>query len=181
MLMNLLYYFLSFSVGYASNYLYGALGVFHGRKGVKYYAEVHTRRLNVIVHVVGMPFTIYGMSLWIPATGYELFEIDPFVTRYCLFLYYLGLYSYISLDDCVYYCFMYFPTVLLAIDNYVGGVNDILLGLGISTTALVFQEVVGHKMSGDPPSRPEAVFNAILYAMYFSANSLKNIVRYKLK
>ena len=76
---------------------------------------------------------------------------------------------------------MYFPTVLLAIDNYVGGVNDILLGLGISTTALVFQEVVGHKLSGDPPSRPEAVFNAILYAMYFSANSLKNIVRYKLK
>ena len=41
-------------------------------------------------------------------------------------------------------------------------------GLSISTGSLVIQEVFGHYYGGDELSRPEAVFNAILYATYFS-------------
>lgn len=180
MLFELLLYTLATSVGYTSNYLYSALGVYHGSKGVRYYAEVHTTRQNILVHVIGMPFTIYGMTLWIPGVAEQFFALDPFITRNMLFLYYLGLYSYISLDVCVYYCFMYFPAVLCGYYTYAGTNTDIIVGLTTSIVALVFQEIVGHKWGGDPPSRPEAVFNAILYAKYFSAQSLKNILRYKI-
>jgi hypothetical protein len=180
MLFETLLFIGSIWCGYASNYVMGAVGIYHGKKGVAYYAEVHTKRQNIVVHVIGMPFTIYGMTLWIPATAEALFDFDPYLTQYALFLYYLGLYSYISLDDCVYYCFMYFPTILLGRTTYVGGLYDVLMGLGISTAALVFQEIVGHKMGGDPASRPEGVLNAIFYAKYFSASSLKRILRYRL-
>ena len=37
-----------------------------------YYAEVHTKPLNSYCHTIGMPFTIYGMLLWIPM----IFERD---------------------------------------------------------------------------------------------------------
>lgn len=179
-MMEFLYILLALSAGYSTNYVLPLLGIYHGKKGVDYYAEVHTRRQNIIVHVIGMPFTIYGMTLWIPALGEITYGIDPYLSANALFAYYLGLYSYIKLDDCVYYCFMYYPTILISSHFYVGGIYDLLLGLSISTIALVFQEIVGHKMGGDPPSRPEAVLNAIFYAKYFSAKSLKNILRYKL-
>ena len=179
-LFQTIYLLGALGAGYATNYLCHMLGVYYGKKGVKYYSEVHIKKQNIIVHVIGMPFTIYGMTLWLPALAEYALEYDPLLTRLCLYLYYNGLYSYISLDDCVYFNFMYFPAVLLSTFYYVGGLYDIIWGLSISTIALVFQEVVGHNMSGDPPSRPEAVLNAILYAMYFSAHSFKRILRGKL-
>mgnify|MGYP001279228787 CR=1 FL=1 len=42
-------------------------------EGVNYYGEVHTSTLNRYIHTVGMPFTIYGMTQWIPA----LFNLNP--------------------------------------------------------------------------------------------------------
>lgn len=180
MLLSMLYMLTSFLSGYGTNYILPYLGVYSGKKAVDYYAEVHTRRQNVVVHIIGMPFTITGMTLWIPALLQIVFGTPPFLTQHCLYCFYLGLYSYISLDVCVYYSFMYYPAVMFGGYLYTGGWNDVLIGLVISTIALVLQEFVGHKMSGDPPSRPEAVLNAILYAKYFSAKSLKNILRYKL-
>lgn len=179
-MLQLLYILLSFTTGFCTNFILPLFGVYHGKKAVDYYAEVHTTRQNIVVHVIGMPFTIVGMTLWIPALGELLYDIDPYISQYCLFTYYLGLYSYIKLDDCVYFCFMYYPTVIAGAHMYVGGLYDLGLGLLISTVALVFQEIVGHNMGGDPPSRPEAVLNAIFYAKYFSAKSLKNILRYKI-
>ena len=180
MLFAMLSMITSFLSGYGTNYILPHLGIYHGKKAVDYYAEVHTRRQNVVVHIIGMPFTISGMTLWIPALLQMMFGVNPYLSQYCLFCYYLGLYSFISLDVCVYYSFMYYPTVIFGARFFTGGWFDVLLGLAISTAALVFQEIVGHQMSGDPPSRPEAVLNAILYAKYFSAKSLKNILRYKL-
>jgi len=51
--------------------------------------------------------------------------------------------------------------------------NKLLLqGLGISTAALVFQEIAGHWYGGDILSRWEAIPNAIVYAKYFSLHHL---------
>ena len=47
-------------------------------------------------------------------------------------------------------------------------------GLKIMTIALIFQEIFGHYLGGDPPSRMEAIPNAILYAMYYSVSHLLN-------
>ncbi len=40
--------------------------------------------------------------------------------------------------------------------------------------SLVIQESIGHYIGGDPPSRPEAVPNAIVYACYYSVNHLRD-------
>ena len=45
-------------------------------------------------------------------------------------------------------------------------------GLMISVSALVFQEIIGHWLSGDPWSRAEAVPNAIMYAIYYSVSHI---------
>ena len=44
--------------------------------------------------------------------------------------------------------------------------------LTICIPSLICQEVIGHYIGGDIPSRPEGVLNAIVYAMYFSVSHL---------
>ena len=43
-----------------------------------------------------------------------------------------------------------------------------LHGFVTSFLSLLFQEIVGHYMGGDIPSRPEGVLNAILYSVIYS-------------
>ena len=95
--MDVLYVLGLFLCGYGTNFILPLLGIYHGKKGVDYYAEVHTRRQNILAHVAGMPVTIFGMTLWIPAIGEWAYQLDPHLTQYCLFSYYLDLYSYIKL------------------------------------------------------------------------------------
>ena len=53
-------------------------------------------------------------------------------------------------------------------------VKLVLTGLSISVSALLFQEVFGHYLGGDIPSRWEAIPNAILYAKYFAVSHIFN-------
>ena len=52
--------------GIAVPYFLNSYGMLIGYEGIQYYSEVHTTFLNSIIHTVFMPFTIYGMLLWIP-------------------------------------------------------------------------------------------------------------------
>ena len=168
-----------------------------GQKGVSYYGEAHLSPWNAWIHTLVMPFSIYGMLLWIPA----LLRLNPKNARKLIwFLYYLwgGHYYEINkLGALMYFC-MYWYTVNQATKNYWIEYNricddddkkndcdkDIALvnkintkanwylfkkGILYSTAGLVFQEGFGHWIGGDIPSRPEAVLNAIVYAMYFSS------------
>ena len=49
-------------------YMLSLFGVYIGQRGVNYYGEVHSTYHNAMVHTICMPFTIYGMLLWIPNT-----------------------------------------------------------------------------------------------------------------
>ena len=49
-----------------------------------------------------------------------------------------------------------------------------LYGLFVATTALTIQEVFGHWLGGDKPSRLEAVPNAIWHAGFYSVWHLLN-------
>jgi len=91
----------------------------------------------------------------------------------------LGHYWKINSETAGYYILIYYQVVLLSMFTYVGGWYDVMFGMGFSTTALVIQEVVGHKMGGDPPSRIEGIPNAILYAIYFSTDSAKRILLHR--
>lgn len=161
-----------------------------GERGIDYYAEVHTNSLNSYCHTIGMPFTIYGMLLWIPMiidrsyTDYkkiQQFLYIFYMTHYILIDYTIGGTVAAVYAVPVYYANLHterlFKTITYdnpqhkSIHDYYR-LTFFVKGLMISTAALLFQEGFGHWLSGDPVSRLEGVPNAILYAMYYSVSHL---------
>ena len=143
-----------------------------GYKGIDYYAEVHMQPLNSIIHSIYMPFTIYGMLLWIPQVfkfncndskklQYVLYVM--YMTHYIIINYKVGLYIALYYSIPLYYARLTYDKIIC---------NYMLNGLFISLSALLIQEGFGHWYSGDPPSRLEGIPNAIMYAMYYSVGHL---------
>ena len=179
-----------------------------GYPGVNYYAEAHLTRWNSYIHTLGMPVSMYGMTLWIPA----LLQCTPKQASKLIFMLYSlygGHYLYVDYRIAlVYYLFYLFP-VLFGIKHYRKGYNMLqdkqdrlqnnhnnfssitlakrhsnlfanyrstfpllIRGLFYSTLGLTFQEIFGHWLGGDIPSRVEAIPNAILYAKFFSLSHI---------
>jgi hypothetical protein len=147
---------------------------FHvGKEGCEYYGEVHKSKFNCYMHTLGMPFTIYGITQWLPT----LFLLSPkHCVKFIRNLFFLYLTHYLSVDWKVaaLYSIIYAPVVIISsMQHYYGRPEQrFMRGLFISTAALVFQEGLGHWWGGDKPSRLEAVPNAILYAKFFSLQHL---------
>ena len=160
-----------------------------GKKGVDYYREAHLSSWNAWIHTLGMPFSMYGMLFWIPA----LFNLGVTKSQNIIwFLYYMygGHYLRINKKHAAIYYLLYFYVTKRASAQYKLGVSEYLRnttlqryhptirnylvtkGLSITTTGLFFQEIIGHWLSTDIGSRFEAVPNAILYAIYFSASHM---------
>lgn len=150
-------------------------GIKIGQEGVDYYAEVHTTKLNSYIHTFFMPFTIYGMFLWIPQF-LNLGFYNSIRFNICLYISYMTHYMIINPLIGVILCIFYFIPLLLSYVTYMRiNIHKLLyIGLSVSTIALVIQEVFGHWYAGDPPSRFEAIFNAILYAPYYSISHINN-------
>ena len=145
-----------------------------GKEGYKYYGEVHQSKFNCYMHTLGMPFTIFGITQWLPT----LFLMSPKqCVKFIRNLYFMYLTHYLSVDWKVaaMYSLVYTPVAIMsAMQHYYGSTERrFIRGLIISTTALVFQEGVGHWWGGDPPSRIEAIPNAILYAKFYSLYHLR--------
>ena len=113
------------------------------------------------------------MLLWIP----KVFNLNInnsiklqnllytfYMTHYFILNYKIGL-----LTSLYYYIPLYYASkkYLLEYNNYVP-----IKGFFISFMSLTIQEVFGHWLGGDNPSRIEAIPNAILYAMYYSVHHL---------
>lgn len=173
------YYKVSFAgiyIGYVIPFILEHFFKFNiGHDGVEYYSEVHTTNLNSIIHTIYMPFTIYGMLLWIPQV-FQLNNNNSKKLQWFLYLMYMTHYiiinNIIGLYIAIYYSIpLYFAR--LTYDNI--KCNYFINGIIISTISLFIQESIGHWYSGDPPSRLEAIPNAIIYAMYFSISHLINL------
>lgn len=133
------------------------------------------------------------MLFWIPA----LFNLRAQNAKNLMwFLYHMygGHYMRVNKIGALMYYLWYYNVVKRAINNYaldrkrldnkkndeenVNGeeidTRKYLLKKGVcySGYGLIFQEVFGHMIGGDIASRPEAILNAIVYAMYFSANHM---------
>ena len=122
-----------------------------------------------------MPFTIYGMLLWIP----QVFQLNNKNSKKLQwFLYIMYMTHYIIINNIIgfYIALVYSIPLYFARLTYDKiKCNYLINGICISTSALLIQEGFGHLYSGDPPSRLEAIPNAIIYAMYFSVSHLINI------
>ena len=151
-------------------------GLLVGQKGVDYYGEVHTTFHNSMVHSMFMPVTIYGMLLWIPKTLTYIFNIPQnklMMThkdiQLSLYLVYMTHYLSINIGVGIILIIVYMVPLYYAQRLYKNNSSSfVIYGLFMSTSSLIIQEVFGHYYSGDNPSRPEAIFNAIMYATYFS-------------
>ena len=141
-------------------------GILVGKPGLAYYAEVHTMPLNSYMHTIFMPFSMYGILLWLP----QIFRLNNENSIYLQkFFYLMYMTHYISIDFTTGLCvaLYYYPVVSTANSAYKENIqNPFIKGIIISFLSLGIQEVFGHYLSGDPPSRGEAVPNAIMYAMY---------------
>jgi hypothetical protein len=144
-------------------------GIYVGKRGVNYYGEMHLSPFNRYIHTVGMPFTIYGITQWLPL----LFKLRPREScRFLINLYILYLSHYFAMDwkTGIMYTLVYTPIVAYSILQHynINNKKKFQNGVIISVCALIFQEVLGHYCGGDGQSRIEGIPNAILYAKFFS-------------
>ena len=92
--------------GFISHIIFSLFGILHHNEGVNYYAEVHTTRWNAYIHTIGMPFTIYGMLLWIPSllcnSSYDAKRLQK--SLYIMYMsHYLIINAYITLGIMIMY------------------------------------------------------------------------------
>lgn len=158
-------------IGLGLQYVQSLVGMYTLDEAVDYYAEVHRSEVNSIIHTMFMPLTMYGMFMWIPGAlclkWYHARKLRDFLLTVYMFHYLrislLGGFSTVLL--------YIYPYIRSDIDYYhLGPKQSFFRGIVFSVGALMIQEIVGHYLGGDPPSRVEAIPNAILYAPYYSGS-----------
>ena len=155
-----------------------------GKKGVLYYAEVHNSSLNSYCHTFGMPFFVYGILIvlsMLPSETKEKAQQVQDVLYSSYMTHYLILDPRAGAVTALVYSVPYI-TARNAVEKFYGEeerpfrtrLKSELLKAGgsLAFSALLVQEYVGHYLGGDPPSRIEAIPNAILYAIYFSVSHM---------
>lgn len=161
---------------FLSNIL-NAGGILTNEAGINYYAEAHLTNWNSWMHTIGMPFTFYGISCWVPALLSMMRLLSKHnQSKMQLSVWYVYIIHYMTIDfKRALLCIMFYmyPSyrVYKKTTNKKPTISNFKLflhGFVISFLSLLFQETVGHYMGGDIPSRPEGVLNAILYAVFYS-------------
>jgi uncharacterized membrane protein YGL010W len=164
-----IYYLISVFLGSNMDYFMKKANILTLQEGVDHYEEAHYSKWNCYMHTIGMPFTVYGLALFLPAL-FKLTYKKAIIFRTSVLLFYLAHYVYIDL----YIGFLTYILFSLAAIRANYTYNEkrrywmLMKGFLISFSALSFQEYFGHYLGGDIASRAESVPNAIMYAMYFS-------------
>lgn len=150
------------------------IGMLSGQEAIDYYAEVHQSKWNSLMHTVGMPFTFYGIACWFPAL-FRLSNANKNVMQECILTILFTHYMIIDFFRGFLCLLVYAYPACLALERTKYTLTDWDLfkhGFMISFCSLVFQEIVGHWLGGDDPSRLEGVPNAIFYSVFYSTHHL---------
>ena len=149
------------------------IGMASLQDGIDYYSEVHTNMWTHIIHTLYMPWLAYGcfciFSGLFCHTGVEAIQ-----GIHVILCFYIGHYTLICPIYAILIYILYSYPALYAAARFhrFSPYNSEIVSEGalIVIGALVMQEYGGHYLSGDPPSRLEAIPNAILYAPYYTVN-----------
>ncbi len=157
-------------LGFLTQPIFNILGIYTGVKAIDYYGEVHQSKWNSLIHTLGMPFTYYGLLIFVPG----ILCLNKKNTRLLqLFFYPYFISYYLTLDifvGCV-VALCYLPSQIAAMNYHRYSFNRIvttMYGFMVAFIALSIQEIFGHWLGGDPPSRIEAIPNAIWHAGFYS-------------
>ncbi len=170
--MNFYYKLDTILIGFFFQFILNCFGILTGDEAINYYGEVHQSNWNSNIHSIFMPITSFGFLLGIPSL-FRLNRYDAHIFQDCVYLFYTVHYSTISLKIGMVFALVYYQVLIKAKNNYRNNFSYAFYGLATSTVTLIIQEVVGHQMGGDNPSRLDGIFNAVMYANFYS---LKNIV-----
>ncbi len=172
--------FIGIMVGLVLEPILSSFGVLMQQSGVDYYAQVHLSFWNSLIHTLFMPFTYLGFNLSVPA----LFKArNSWNIQLAFYMAYMVHYMSFDLLTGLLTALVYYQVIRLGHHLYMmkftSNSGYIFVGLAISTVALMIQESLGHYIGGDDPSRLdfESIFNAILYAKFYSIQHLVNIFR----
>lgn len=159
-------YVIAFMIGCMMPRMMKFIGMSTGYEGLDYYAEVHQSFFNSLIHTVFMTVTVYGIMLWVP---YLLGYIHGYLFQYPAFFAYLVYYgSFTQLGTALSFLLFCYP-IYLASKHYVYTPQTWKKGIMYMVGALIIQEVFGHWVGGDNPSRTEAIPNAIVYAPMYAS------------
>ena len=150
--------------------IFNLLGIYTGEKAIKYYGEVHQSKWNSLVHTAGMPFTYYGLLIFVPGL-FGLNRIKTHLFQLFFYNYFISYYATLNLKVSAIVALLYLPSHVYAVNYYKYSFDRIvatLYGFMVAFSALTIQEVFGHWLGGDPPSRIEAIPNAIWHAGFYS-------------
>lgn len=171
-LVSLCLMVLAYAIFWFPRQIMAVTGMLEGEEGVRYYTEVHQSKFNCYIHTMFMPSVAYGFVTALPGILRVSAELGLLITITLFFAYTA---HYITIDPNITALFVavYAPVVALAVDyleKYGDEIPPWKRGIKIMVVALFIQEIVGHWIGGDNPSRIEGIPNAIVYAMYFSVS-----------
>lgn len=150
--------------------IFNLVGIYTGEQAIKYYGEVHQSKWNSLVHTAGMPFTYYGLLIFVPGL-FRLNRKNTLLFQSFFYNYFISYYATLNLTVAAIVAVLYWPSQVYATNYYKYSFNRIVTtfyGFMVAFLALTIQEVFGHWLGGDPPSRIEAIPNAIWHAGFYS-------------
>ena len=117
LIKNTFLYLIPIIFGYNFNYIQDLIGMYSLEKGVQYYAEAHLSKWNSIIHTLFMPGTMYGFFISIPYI-FRLKKKGAFKLKSQISLFYIGLYSKISIIKTIYVMILYSYPFYISSDRY---------------------------------------------------------------
>ena len=157
-------------MGFLTQPIFHLCGIYTGEQAISYYGEVHQSKWNSLVHTIGMPFTYYGLLLCVPPL-FCMNKRNTELLQLAIYLYFISYYISLDLYIGLAVAICYSPSQVYAMEFYQRSISrpvTIIYGFMVAATALTVQEVFGHWVGGDDPSRLEAIPNAIWHAGYYS-------------
>ena len=136
-----IYYLISVFLGANMDYFMKKANILTLQEGVDHYEEAHYSKWNCYMHTLGMPFTIYGLALFLPAL-FKLTYEKAIVFRTSVLLFYLTHYIHINLQIGLMTYILFSLAMIRANDTYDEKRIPwmLLKGFTISLLALSFQE-----------------------------------------
>ena len=97
--------------------IFNLLGIYTGEKAIKYYGEVHQSKWNSLVHTAGMPFTYYGLLIFVPGL-FGLNRIKTHLFQLFFYNYFISYYATLNLRVAAIVALLYLPSHVYAVNYY---------------------------------------------------------------
>ena len=155
--------------GFFLSPLLSIIGILSEKEGIEYYGEIHQSFENKIIHFIFMIPTSFSVLLIIPSV-FNISIINNTKVLKSIYIIYITHYITIDIISGIIMSIIYQTPFILA--NNIYSIENrftcLKNGIIILLSSLFIQEFFGHFLFEQKQSRLEGIFNAILYAPFYS-------------